>query len=209
MASSFLSQISIIVYLISRLKPASILDIGKGFGKYGFLIHEYVGIGDKKPINPALSMKDQSKVKIDAVEADHNLLMTHLEYFYDKIYSANILEIYRKLDRYDLVLMIDVIEHLDKNSTLEMIKYFISQNYVLIIASPKLFFDQELYCSPYERHVSFWSPKDFKSLCNVDYQKVDAGVIYLLSQEKLDIRGFGRGFIKKIRRLARAFINEF
>ena len=41
MASSFVSQIPVVVYLLQRLAPTSMLDIGKGFGKYGFLAHEY------------------------------------------------------------------------------------------------------------------------------------------------------------------------
>ena len=43
MASSFLSQIPTIIYLISQIKPKSILDIGKGFGNIVYLIHEYYG----------------------------------------------------------------------------------------------------------------------------------------------------------------------
>ena len=48
MASSFVSQIPVIVNLVSKLKPRKIIDIGKGFGKYGFLIHEYAGIDNQK-----------------------------------------------------------------------------------------------------------------------------------------------------------------
>lgn len=51
MASSFASQIPIVTFVIAKISPKHILDIGKGFGKYGLLIHEYIGINtSKKPI---------------------------------------------------------------------------------------------------------------------------------------------------------------
>jgi hypothetical protein len=48
MASSFSAQIPAIVHLLKSLASKSVFDIGKGFGKYGFLIHEYLGIDNTK-----------------------------------------------------------------------------------------------------------------------------------------------------------------
>ena len=90
MASSFSSQISTIVYLISRLKPATLLDIGKGFGKYGFLLHEYYGIDKSIRPNPTLSLRDQSNLAIDAVESNPDYLWPHLDQFYRRIFSGRI-----------------------------------------------------------------------------------------------------------------------
>ena len=56
--------------------------------------------------------------------------------------------------------------------------------------------------------MAHWSLKDFKSLGQVDVQYFDAGAIYVLGNERIDIRGFGNGFIKKLRRIARAVKNE-
>lgn len=208
MASSFLSQIPPIIYLISQIKPKSILDIGKGFGKYGFLIHEYIGINKNLSLNPSLSMKEQSDIIIDAVEIDKELLLPHLDQIYRKVYVGNVLEIYKDLTEYDLIIMIDVIEHLDKNNAIKMLEYFISKNIKMIIATPEIFFEQHLYNSKYEEHISHWDINDFRKICNVDYQKIDGGIIYLLTKEKINIRGFGHSIIKKIRRIRRAIINE-
>lgn len=43
----------------------------------------------------------------------------------------------------------------------------------------------------------------------MDFQHVDGGMIYLLTNDKMDIRGFGNSLIKKFRRLAKAFKNEW
>jgi len=208
MASSYLAQIPIIVYLISKLEPKRVLDIGKGFGKYGFLIHEYVGIDNSKNINPDYKLRELSKIVIDAVEVDKELLLPHLDQIYNHVYNDNILNIYQNLNNYDLILMIDVIEHLEKDSATWMLKYFISNGIKIIVATPQKFFEQHLYNSKFEEHISFWDKKDFEKFCNVDHQLIDGGVVYLLSSEKLNIRGYGSALIKKLRRIFRSLKNE-
>ena len=213
MASSFSSQIPGILHVIQRVAPKTVLDIGKGFGKYGFLIHEYCGIPNLRRVDPSLTMREQSDIRIDAVEVDENLLLPHLSQIYDKVHVGDVLTIYKGLPRYDLVLMIDIIEHIDKEAATGMLKAFLSQGSVILVATPRIFFPQhldgqDLYDSVYERHVSHWTTGDFKSLGFVEHQHYDSGAVYLLSASKIDIRGFGNGFMKRLRRLARAFRSE-
>ena len=70
MASSFLDQVPTIVYVLQKLDPQSVLDVGKGFGKYGFLLHEYVGIDHMKKPDPNRTLAQQSRIVIDAVEVN-------------------------------------------------------------------------------------------------------------------------------------------
>ena len=208
MASSFSSQIPSIVHLFLNLSPKSVLDIGKGFVKYVFLILEYIGIDDQKRFNPELTMAQQSKVHIYAIEVDKDLLLPHLSQVYNEVFADNVFEIYKILPQYDLILMIDVIEHLDKENAIAMLKYFLSKNSIILIATPVSFFKQELYQSEFEHHISHWKPGDFKKIGYVDLQYLDGGAIYLLSKEKMDVRGFGNSMVKKLRRIARAVRNE-
>lgn len=208
MASSFIDQTPAIIHLLQKLKPKNILDIGKGFGKYGFLAHEYFGIDNTKKLDPKKTLKELSAISIDAVEVDEDLMLPHLSQLYNAIYFGDVLQLYNDFPKYDLVLMIDIIEHIDKEKALIMLKYFLSKGSKIIIATPKDFFEQELYESKFEHHVSHWTIKDFKELGNCTWQNINAGSIYLLSIEELDIRGFGNTFIKKIRRIARAIRNE-
>ena len=208
MASSFIDQTPAIIHLVQKLRPGKILDIGKGFGKYGFLFHEYVGIDNTKKINPAISLKEQSQIQIDAVEVDPDLMLPHLSQIYNDIYFGDVLEIYQQLPVYNLILMIDIIEHINKEGAVKLLQHFLKQGTSIIIATPKDFFEQELYESKFENHVSHWSAKDFKGLGFLNVQYFNAGAVYLLSVEKLDIRGFGNTWIKKIRRIAKAVKNE-
>lgn len=209
MASSFSEQIPSIIHLIQQIRPATVLDIGKGFGKYGFLIHEYAGIDPNRKIDPEKSLQSQSLISIDAVEVDPDLMLPHMSQIYRKVYFGDVLEIYRDLPRYDLVLMIDIIEHIEKSKAMEMISQVLSSGARMIIATPIRFFEQELYESKYERHVSHWSSADFRKIGFCEEQYLDSGAIYLLSEKPLKIRGFGNGLMQKFRRLARQVRNEF
>lgn len=208
MASSFINQIPAIIHVIQKLQPGSVLDIGKGFGKYGFLIHEYIGINNNKKLDPGKSLKDQSAISIDAVEVDPDLMLPHLEHLYRKIYFGDVLKIGDSLPRYDLVLMIDIIEHIDKTAAIALLKKLLAKGSNIIIATPRKFFEQELYESVYENHVSHWTVQDFRELAHLSVQYFDAGAVYLLTVEKYDIRGFGNTFVKKMRRIARLIRNE-
>lgn len=209
MASSFSIQIPTLIHLIQKLDPKTVLDIGKGFGKYGFLIHEYVGINNTKRLHPDKTLKEQSEIIIDAVEVDADLLMPHLPHLYANVFFEDILQLYPRLAAYDLVLMIDIIEHIEKNAAITLLRHLLLQGSKIIIATPVNFFEQELYESNFEHHVSHWKKKDFNNLGYLNVQYIDSSAVYLLSNEIIDIRGFGNSWIKKIRRLARAVKNEF
>jgi hypothetical protein len=62
MASSFADQIPTIVYVLEKLNAKTVLDVGKGFGKHGFLLHEYVGIDHRKKPDPHRTLAQQSRI---------------------------------------------------------------------------------------------------------------------------------------------------
>lgn len=208
MASSFINQIPAIIHLVQKLKAEKILDIGKGFGKYGFLIHEYAGVDNTKKLNPSKSLKEQSAILIDAVEVDADLMLPHLTQLYTKIYFEDIIQLYKTLPSYDLILMIDIIEHINKAKAIQLLKHLLMMGNKIIIATPIEFFEQNLYESEFEHHVSHWTKKDFIKLGYLNVQYFDSGAVYLLSNEKIDVRGFGNSWIKKLRRIAKAIKNE-
>lgn len=209
MASSFAEQIPCILHLVKQLRPRTILDIGKGFGKYGFLLHEYVGIDNTKKIDPSKTMVEQSVIRIDAIEADKDLLLPHLPQFYNRVFVGDVFDVFFAGGSYNVVLMIDVIEHLDKEKAVTLLQHFVRDGAKVIVATPLQFFKQELYESEYEHHISHWTKKDFDKIGYVDCQYFDAGAVYLLSADKLNVRGFGNTLIKKLRRIARLLKNEF
>ncbi len=209
MASSFASQIPIILHVIQNLKPRTILDIGKGFGKYGMLIHEYIGVPvDRAPV-PDRRLREQSNVIIRGVDINRDYNFLHLDHYYLGIDNVDILTAFASYRDFDLVLMCDIIEHLPREGALRLLRHFLDQGANIIVATPNVFFEQELYQSLAERHVSFWRARDFRSLgCDLDWQRADCGTVYLLSPRPIDIRGFGRSWVKRVRRIARCLRDE-
>ena len=96
----------------------------------------------------------------------------------------------------------------DKDKSIAMLRHFLSNNSIVIIATPVKFFKQELYESEYEKHISHWTANDFRKLGYVDLQYFDGGCVYLLSSGKISIRGFGNSLIHKCKRIVKAFLSE-
>jgi hypothetical protein len=209
MASSFSSQIPTTLYLISQLRPSTMLDIGKGFGKYGFLMHEYYGIDSASRPSPTLSLREQSRVAIDAVESNQDYLWPHLSQFYRQIFTGRIESQYQSLPHYDVILMADVIEHLKKEDALAIVRYFIGCGSTMVITTPRHFFQQELFESEDERHLSHWKVQDFRNLGYCQYQNAGPGTVFLVSSKPIDVRGFGSSPVQRLRRITRSLLDEF
>jgi hypothetical protein len=210
MASSYPNQIPVIIHVIQQLKPKTILDIGKGFGKYGFLIHEFAGVDNRQRPDPQRTLAQQSGIAIDAVDINPDYSWPHISHLYREVKIGDVGSLYQSLPHYDLILMTDVIEHLDKTVALEMVKFFVGRGSTMLISTPVDYFQQDLYESEAEHHISHWTKKDFEMPgMFVDRQNVYPGRIFLVSAKPLNIRGFGHGLLKSIRRMGRTAGVEF
>ena len=94
--------------MIIALKPLKVLDVGTGFGKYGALCREYLDLWDGR-------QKYEFATQIDGVEVFKEYITPLHHFVYNNIYNDNIIAVIRKLEMgYDLVLLLDVLEHFDK-----------------------------------------------------------------------------------------------
>ena len=108
MPSSHWYQLNEIMELIIFTQPKNILDIGVGFGKYGFLSREYLELFDGRE-----KLWDW-KIIIDGIEIFQDYITPLHKIVYDQIYIGNVMDILPTLEKkYDLILLIDVIEHLN------------------------------------------------------------------------------------------------
>lgn len=205
MASSFAEQIPVVLHVLQQLEPRTVLDVGKGFGKYGFLIHEYFGLDSTKRPDPGLTLAEQSRVTIDAVECNPDYLWPHLRQFYRTVRLGRIEELCLELPAYDVVLMTDVIEHLEKPIAEGVLASFFKRGSTIVLSTPTHFLQQDLYQSPDERHRSFWTTRDFCAPNRTVYhQHVGPGTVYVMKLGELPrIRGFGNDAVTRVRRVAR------
>lgn len=210
MASSFAEQIPVVLHVLQQLRPVMVLDVGKGFGKYGFLIHEYLGVETTRRPDPQRTLMAQSHVRVDCVECNPDYLWPHLSQFYQHVYQGRIEDLCRELPRYDVVLMTDVIEHLDKPVAEGVLASFFKNGSTIVLSTPTKFLQQDLYGSPDERHRSLWGPHDFWAPNRTVYhQHAGPGTVYVMKAGPLPrIRGFGNDPVTRVRRMARLSVAE-
>jgi hypothetical protein len=162
MPSSHPRQLNEILDLILQTDPQKLLDIGIGFGKYGFLAREYLEMWNSN--NEYLHWTRQ----IDGIEAFQVYITPVHEKIYNTIYRGDALQILPTIqEKYDLILMIDVLEHFTFEEGLQVLANCLEKGRNLLISVPKVMSEQgEVFGNPYETHKYNWRSGDFKNFPN-------------------------------------------
>ena len=176
MPSSYPENIPLIIQTIARLKPKSVLDIGFGRGKYGFLIREY--------FPPTNNKKGWQEIpRVDGVEIFEPYITDLQIKIYDRVFIGNALETdYGGINGYDLYLLIDVVEHWKKEETIKLIERLIKKGNV-IISTPKIFTPQKASRgNQWEEHISHWNIGDFSKYNFEDISNNISTIVVLLKK---------------------------
>jgi len=158
MPTSWYQAVPAIIDLVHMDGPQSILDIGVGFGKYGVLLRESIDIPyeryDKKTWH----------LQLDGIEGFEGYNNPIHDYVYNKMYYGNIFSVLPTLtQKYDTLLLIDVLEHFDKEEGLSLIDELLEvTNKSLIVSTPIMPAPQGDYLGNIlETHKSRWNVVDF------------------------------------------------
>lgn len=159
MPSSHYITITTILKEIMRLNPLpkKVLDVGIGFGKWGFLLREMLDI-------QALRYEKASWSHIiDGVEIFENYIKEYHHYFYDNIFITDIRTL--QYQEYDLVIFGDIIEHLPKEEAIHIIRYA-QQRAIHVFLSTPLGFQKQGEClgNVHETHLCGFEQDDFEKL---------------------------------------------
>jgi hypothetical protein len=150
-------QIPWIVDLMVRERPATILDVGAGYGKYGVLAREFV--------EPA---------RLDGMDANPPRYAV-----YDHFYEGDIRHLAEIMppdpSRYDLALFIETIEHLEKEEGWNVLAQIARRSRRVLVSSPWGFRPQEVPGQPFESHRSGWTPLDFRRRYRIHALRVFPG----------------------------------
>lgn len=181
MPTSVHYQISTIVEMIIALKPSSVLDIGAGTGKYGLLMREYLELWG----NDGHLEKSDWKCRIDAIEVFEPYISPVHEYVYDRVYVGDATVVIEQIShRYDLAILIDVLEHIDKDRGSHFIRALRDRTDAIIVSLPKRFVAQgALFNNPYEVHRAEWSRSDFSRLGPCCFQELGNKLICLMGAD--------------------------
>ncbi len=151
-------QISDCLEHILLFEPTSVLDIGCGFGLWGFLCREYLDVWNER-VQPA-----DWQIRIDGVELWEPYLQPHQRHLYDKLYVGDVRELVSSLGAYDLIIAGDIIEHLDKQDALEVVAQLHARATKALIVNIPLTgnWDHPIqHGNPGELHRSQWTASDF------------------------------------------------
>jgi len=155
------SNIVWVVEQVRKINPKRILDVGVGFGKWGYLCRDYL-----EATRMRMTPKEW-KVVIDGVEPCERYINSLQELIYNKIYNKTIEEYLPEAFGYDLIIANDVIEHMDKKVAWCVLNTLIKQNTWVIVTVPlddQLVENDDIVSDyPYERHRSIWLLEDFKN----------------------------------------------
>lgn len=161
MPSSHTYQINEIMELVVLTDPKSILDIGAGFGKYGVLCYERLNLWWTNDYN-------NKKVTIDGIEVFPGYLTPIHKFIYDRIYVDNAFTALKNIDKsYDLILLIDVLEHFEREEGEEIIRQCLKKGKNLIVSTPKSIGAQgDAFGNIHETHLTQWNKEDFYKFGN-------------------------------------------
>jgi len=154
MPTSEKHNIPIIISILQKIKPKTVLDIGFGRGKYGLLAREYC-CSDFR-----LGFK-----KIDGIEIHKEYITKIQESIYDNIFIGDITKM--KIGKYDVYLLIDCLEHIEKEKGERLIKHLVKKGNV-VVSIPKNIKKHKnerrlKKWGKQEQHISSWHLKDFSN----------------------------------------------
>lgn len=161
MPSSRFEHISDVVSMFVALEPRSVLDVGCGFGRWGFLAREYCDIFHGR------YAREEWTTRIEAVEPFEGYLGPHHRYVYDHIHVMTIQEYVADMPSYDVIYAGDVIEHLEKETAVSLLPRLAAKSNLAFIVSIPLGAEWpqgEVIGNPLEEHRSVWTRRDLKQL---------------------------------------------
>lgn len=165
MPSSRADHIPFVLDIVEALNPLSILDIGIGFGKWGYLFREYLDIvpAERQPDRYA---SKGWQVRIDGIEGFPQYISDIQRAVYSNIYLEQVEALVPRLDQYDVIFMGDVIEHFELDVGRELIKSLLPKsNMAFIATTPSKWVAQDsLIGNNLEIHKSFWPREQFESI---------------------------------------------
>jgi len=151
--SSF-AILNIIALELNHKRPETLLDCGAGSGLYGALARQYVDMGYG------------TNCKIVGIEPFYEYKNPNWGH-YDFMY-VNTIQGFLSLenqDKFDMILFLDVIEHLPKLEGAELLIKLINRlnpGGVLLVSTPGEWVPQKAeHGNELETHVSYWEPRDF------------------------------------------------
>jgi 2-polyprenyl-3-methyl-5-hydroxy-6-metoxy-1,4-benzoquinol methylase len=151
--------VSFVAAAILKADPKSVLDVGIGFGKYGFLAREYSDVCRLRYF--------AWETQVDGIEIFKKYIGNIQRSIYNNIYIGDALDVLKEsytdmeyairplLPYYDILICSDMLEHLKPTAGyefLELCKMRAKQSIIIVPQNPSK--QQPHYGNEHERHLS-------------------------------------------------------
>ncbi|MDB5340383.1 MAG: hypothetical protein JWN70_6002 [Planctomycetaceae bacterium] len=171
-------HIPAVLHFVHASAPTSILDVGIGTGSYGLLLRQGLDIGYGR-IQP-----DEWKVRIDGAEIFDAYRNPVWNYAYNRVIMGDIRSGLAGLDRYDLVLCNDVLEHFPREEARRLIRALLEKCRVLIATTPNREYAQGAWGgNQAETHHALLDRRDFCGLVAEIVTGITSCYVCTLQQE--------------------------
>jgi hypothetical protein len=190
---------------LQRLNPQSILEVGVGFGKWGVIAREYLEAWQGR------FRREEWRVRIEGIEIFDGYRNPVWAAVYDQIYLGDAAQLLHRLGKFDVGLICDVIEHIEKPAGRELIDRLLSHCQTVILTTPLSFWPQgEEHGNVSQKHLCLWQPEDFREYdgYSVELGATFAAVIQKNGGKKPEFRMQRRFDHIGVRPLLRALIRR-
>jgi hypothetical protein len=160
MPTSTYAHISTVIKYLQDVRPASILDIGLGNGKMGFIARDLLDVmlGER-------ARREDWRVRIDGIEVFADYIQAHQRAIYDDIHIGDAFDVIDRLGDYEMIIIGDVLEHFDRDRAeafLDKAARHATKAILLSIPLGEAWTQDDIYGNDYERHRSFWKVEDLQ-----------------------------------------------
>lgn len=165
MPTSRPEPIPYIVNKIITLKPRTILDVGIGFGKWGFLAREYTDIWLNHLNDPEGYKKKNWKTIVDGIEVFESYIEPIQRELYNNIWIGDAVELVPIGNiMYDMIIASDVLEHMEGEKGYKLLTAIKEKSKSAFIVTPiRVLAQGPVYKNQNEIHVHEWTKEQLES----------------------------------------------
>ena len=205
MPTSHYYQLNELMEIIVLVDPISILDVGTGLGKFGVLAREYL------EVRHGHCQKQDWHCQIDGIEGFGPYLSPLHDHVYDHMFTGDVQQIIPGLTtRYDLILLIDVLEHFEYQAGLALLTELLRHTDNLLVSTPKRFIEQGAsFGNQLEVHHSHWERQDFSTLGEVCFIPNEISLICLVGQAAGRVRRELFSWRRRLKRQVPLLVNGY
>jgi len=154
---------------------SSVLDVGCGFGKWGFLARLYIQIWTSV-ITTEQWKNWKNELRVDTIEIYEDYITDLQRKLYNNIYIGDMRKLIDTVENYDLIILGEVIEHVPFVEGLKLLNTARKKSKWTIITTPDYFLKGKAYMgNHYEQHQCLWEDNQFPGdpkIIHVNNQKV-------------------------------------